>query len=162
VYLKKGLPNVNDFSRFHFKPKLHNKPCVAQLFILSDTSTLPPYYEQDVYLAPDVFSVIRVDLVQEDKNSRAYFPMVNLFKYGVYQFLLADDLEKVGKTWETQTKYGGFFSGWVRYANSFNRLAIRYSQKTKEFEQFYLIYVAGKLVKMLNMNSFNNCNCNHV
>jgi len=162
VYFKKGLPNISDFSRFHFKAKLHKKPCVAQLFILSDTSTLPPYFEQDVFLAPDVFSVIMIDLVQEDKNSRAPYPLVNIFKYGVYLLLVADDLEKVRETWEMQSKEGKYFSGWVQYANSFNRLAIQYSQKTKEFEEFFVIYMAGKFVKMLNMNSFYSKHCNHV
>jgi len=149
-YIKVTLPNASDFSKFHFKPKLFTTPCVAELFILSGTSSLPQHYELDVsFLGMDSFSVIMTDLVQKHKKSRAYYPMVNLFKEGVYRLLLADDLEKVKDTWESVSNYRGRFSSWVRYANDFNRLAIRFSHETKEFLEGYAIY--GKISRIFHV-----------
>jgi len=140
IFRKTSYLNYTNID-FHFRPKLHKKPCVVQSHILPELSTLPPYFELDLLFVSDPSIIVPKlgNVLQNGKDLR-----INVFKTEVYQLLFTPQLEKIQEIWATKYIKNLAFSSLIGFANEFNRLCIRYSPANMEFQEFYVRYHSGK------------------
>ncbi|CAL8112179.1 unnamed protein product [Orchesella dallaii] len=133
---------------FHFSPRIHNKLCTIQYYLLSDVATLPPdFYWGLQFSLKDHASIIFPHAKYSDVFWTYKGSVPSFLKWGVYQMLLmnVEDpiFDELCQRW-TNHVIDPYFVRWKTLANHFNMICVRLSPETKKTQDWFLTYAESR------------------
>ncbi|CAL8114988.1 unnamed protein product [Orchesella dallaii] len=137
-------PNSNySLKGFVFSPRIHNKPCVVQLYILLNITKLPKDFQQGFKFSYEDHHDLILTMQYPAKERITTIPY-RLLKRGVYGILLSDDPGNFLQRWFLYKNFGRNFSDRLEIANFFTVIMAKFSLITRKIEHLFFLYHSNR------------------